>query len=93
MSLRALETSGRKYQIAARSITTSGQLVMVMAGKAVMVTLGSLSLPDDLRVVGDDEGLPPLPDAAFLLLTARGPHPASSVLSGHIRQVMAGASS
>ena len=91
MSLRALEASGRKYQIAARSITTSGQLVMVMAGKAVMVSLGSLSLPDGLRVVGDDEGLPKLPDAAFLLLTSREPHPASEALSGHIRNVMAGA--
>jgi hypothetical protein len=36
---------------------------------------------------------PSSPDAAFLLLTAREPHPASSALSGHIRQVMAGASS
>ena len=90
MSLRALEASGRKYQIAARSITTSGQLAMVMAGKAVMVSMASLSLPHDLRIVADGEGLPPLPDAAFLLLAAREPHPASTALSGHIREVMAG---
>lgn len=89
MSLRALEASGRKYQIAARSITTSGQLAMVMAGKAVMVSMDSLSLPNDLRIVADGEGLPPLPEAAFLLLASRKSHPASEALSGHIRKVMA----
>ena len=93
MSLRALEASGRKHHIAARSVTTSGQLVMVMAGKAVMVSLDSLGLPPDLRIVGADEGMPELPEAAFLLLTSREPHPASEALSGHIRQVMAEAQS
>lgn len=93
MGLRALEGSGRRFQIAARSITTSGQLVMVMAGKAVMVSLGSLSLPHDLRPVEDDEGMPPLPEAAFLLLASREPHPASDALSRHIRHVISGHSS
>ncbi len=87
---RALEKSGRKFVIASRSATTSGQILMVMAGKAVMVSLGSLELPPDLRVVGEDEGMPGLPDAAFLLLKSRAVHPAADVLAEQVRTVFAG---
>ena len=90
MALRALGNGGRAYHVASRSLTTSGQLAMVMAGKAVMVSLETLELPPGLRLVGRDEGLPELPDAAFLMLRGKpAAEPATDALAAQIRRVVA----
>lgn len=73
MTLRALEHAGRRYRIAATSGTTAGQLAAVQAGLAVTGTLVNDRLPEGVRVVEPGEGLPELPETAFLLLRSRHP--------------------
>ena len=90
MALRALGNSGRAYHVAARSLNTAGQLAMVMAGKAVMVSLETLELPAGLRLVEPGEGLPELPEVAFLMLRGRpAADPATDALAAQIRRVVA----
>ena len=68
MAMRALEKSGRKHRIAARSKSTAGQLALVMAGVAVATVLESTAFDQDLRLVELHEGLPELPEVALLML-------------------------
>lgn len=90
MALRALASKGRAHNVVARSLTTSGQLAMVMTGKAVMVSLETLELPPGLRLVHPDEGLPALPEIAFLLMRGQSASdPASDALAAAIRHVVA----
>ena len=89
MALRALERSGRKHRIASTSSTTPGQLALVMAGLAVAATLRSSELPQGLRFVEPDEGLPDLPDVALLMLKAREPRqPMTDMLANCVRAAM-----
>jgi hypothetical protein len=80
----ALEAAGRRYRIAYSSATQIGTHAPVMAGLAV--TISTISwLPDGLRRVRPEEGLPPLPDYAILLMQAREPRqPVTSVLARYI---------
>lgn len=90
MALRSLSSSGRAHQVVGRSLTTSGYLAMVMAGKAVMVSLETLELPPGLRLVRPDEGLPELPEVAFLMLRGQSvADPATDALAAAIRHVVA----
>ena len=85
---RALDHVGRKYQIVSTSLTTSGQMAAVAAGMAVICTLVLDALPQGVRTVRPDEGLPPLPDTSYLLLMAREPkQPMSDMLAEQIRGV------
>src|SRR5271166_2571148 len=66
-ALRALEKAGRPYRVAYTSATQVGTHAPVIAGLAV--TVSALSwLPDGLRPLRADEGLPPLPDFGILML-------------------------
>lgn len=66
-AVRALEGAGRRYRIAYRSATQIGTQAPVIAGLAVTVATTSW-LPEGLRVVRPDEGLPPLPEFGIMLL-------------------------
>ena len=66
-ALRALDAAGRRYRIAYRSATQIGTQAPVLAGLAVTVATTSW-LPEGLRVVRPDEGLPALPEFGILLL-------------------------
>jgi DNA-binding transcriptional LysR family regulator len=89
MALRSLEQSGRKHRIASTSGTTSGQLALALGGLAVVATLKSLDLPEGLRHVRGEEGLPELPEVALLMLKAREPRqPATDLLADCIRKVV-----
>ena len=60
-AVRALEKAGRSYRVAYTSGTQAGTYAPVMAGLAV--TVSALSwLPEGLRPLRADEGLPTLPD-------------------------------
>ncbi len=64
---RALEQAGRAYRIAYFSSTLLGTHVPVLAGLAV--TVGATAwLPEGLRAIRPEEGLPPLPEFAILML-------------------------
>jgi DNA-binding transcriptional LysR family regulator len=86
-ALQALSRAGRRYRIAYTSETQAGTYVPVMAGLAV--TLSSLSwLPEELRAMRPDEGMPPLPDFGIVLLKAA--HPRQPVTDALIAQIEAG---
>jgi DNA-binding transcriptional LysR family regulator len=74
-AVEALEREGRRYRVAYTSSSLVGTHAPVLAGLAVAVSALSW-LPDGLRVLGPDDGLPKLPDFGILLLkgpTARQP--------------------
>jgi DNA-binding transcriptional LysR family regulator len=83
-ALRALEKSGRTWRDAYNSATQAGTYAPVMAGLAVTVSMETW-LPEGLRTVRPDEGLPELPEFGVLLLKGREPaQPVTDVLAAHI---------
>lgn len=71
-AMAALDRAGRRYRLAYSSGSQVGTHAPVLAGLAV--TVSTLSwLPDGLRPLRDDEGLPPLPEFGILLLKGRRP--------------------
>jgi DNA-binding transcriptional LysR family regulator len=83
-AIDALEKAGLRYRVAYSSATQIGTHAPVMAGLAV--TISTISwLPEGLRLVRPDEGLPPLPDYAILLMQGRDPRqPVTDVLARYI---------
>ena len=83
-AIGALEASGRRYRIAYRSGTQIGTQAPVLAGLAVTVATTSW-MPEGLRVVRPDEGLPPLPDFGIMLLKgADAQQPVTDTLARYI---------
>ncbi len=71
-AMTALDRAGRRYRLAYSSGSQVGTHAPVLAGLAV--TVSTLSwLPDGLRPLRADEGLPPLPEFGILLLKGRRP--------------------
>ena len=66
-AVRALEGAGRRYRVAYRSATQVGTHAPVLAGLAVTVSTISW-LPNGLRPLRPEEGLPALPDFGILLM-------------------------
>lgn len=83
-AVQALERTGRRYRVAYTSASQVGTHAPVLAGLAV--TVSSLAwLPDGLRPVRPDEGLPPLPEFRLLLMKAKLPRqPVTDALAAHI---------
>jgi DNA-binding transcriptional LysR family regulator len=80
----ALTRIGRRYRVAYSSATMAGTLAPVVAGLAVTVAPVSV-LPEGLRPLRPDEGLPDLPDAGIVLLRSREPAaPVTDILAAHI---------
>ena len=83
-AIRALEAAGRHYRVAYNSATQIGTHAPVLAGLAVTVSTTSW-LPEGLRPLRPEEGLPPLPDFGILLL--KGPEarqPVTDALASYI---------
>jgi DNA-binding transcriptional LysR family regulator len=88
-----LERAGRKYRIVNSASTTSGQFAAVSAGLAVAASMATWAMPPGLRAVKDDEGLPSLPDASYLMLKGRDPRqPMTDMLAAQIHEVFGTAS-
>jgi DNA-binding transcriptional LysR family regulator len=68
--LRTLEGAARPYRVVTATTSMEALYGSVLAGEAVTVSMGA-GLPEGLRVVRDDEGLPPLPDDSVVLIKAR----------------------
>ncbi len=84
-AVQALEAAGRRYRIAYTSASQIGTHAPVMAGLAV--TVSTLSwLPEGLRAVRMDEGLPPLPEFGILMLKARHARAPADALARHIEE-------
>ncbi len=88
-ALDALDAAGTRYRIAYTSASQVGTHAPVMAGLAI--TVSALSwLPEGLRAMRPDEGMPALPDFRILLLKGPHPHqPVTDALSTHIQQSFA----
>ncbi|WP_017940085.1 LysR family transcriptional regulator [Zestomonas thermotolerans] len=82
----ALDAMERDYRIAYTSPSLSAIMAVVSAGLAVTAQLQSL-IPPDMRIIGQAEGLPPMPMASIVLL--RNPRSQSEVtetLAEHIAE-------
>ncbi len=81
---RALEAAGRPYRLAYRAASLMGTIAPVLAGLAVTVSTTAW-LPEGLRVLRPDEGLPALPTAAILMIKGADAHqPVTDALSEYI---------
>jgi len=83
-AIRALDSVGRRYRVAYRSATQLGTHAPVVAGLAVTVSTISW-LPEGLRPMRPDEGMPPLPEFGILML--RNPdarQPVTDALASYI---------
>ncbi|SDR35930.1 DNA-binding transcriptional regulator, LysR family [Pseudomonas grimontii] len=63
----ALDATGRDYRLAYHSTNVAAIQAVVSAGLAAMICMESL-VTDDLRILGSDEGFPPLPSMNLHLL-------------------------
>lgn len=72
----ALDACGRDYRLAYHSTNVAAIQTVVSAGLAAMICMESL-VTDDLRILGSDEGFPPLPSMNLHLL--RNPHITSPI--------------
>jgi DNA-binding transcriptional LysR family regulator len=83
----ALDRAGRRYRLAYSSGSQAGAHAPVLAGLAV--TVSTLCwLPDGLRPVRDDEGLPPLPEFGIVML--KGQRPRQPMTDALVAQIEAG---
>lgn len=83
-AMQALDKAGRRYRLAYTSASQLGTHAPVMAGLAV--TVSTLSwLPEGLRPLRGEEGLPPLPDFGILMVKAQhATQPVTDALAEHI---------
>jgi DNA-binding transcriptional LysR family regulator len=72
----ALDAAGIDYRLAYHSSNVAAIQAVVGSGLAVMVSMEGL-VTDDLRILGSDEGFPPLPSMSLRLL--RNPAMASPI--------------
>lgn len=81
---RALDDAGRRYRVAYLSNSQAGQHAAVLAGLAITVNT-PCTLPPGLRVLGQAEGLPPLPGFAIALaVSPLARQPLADTLASHI---------
>ena len=73
-AVAALEARGRTWRAAYTSPSLAGQHAALRAGLGLTV-LPREMVPDDLVLLGEADGLPPLEDAEIALLKARGGAP------------------
>jgi DNA-binding transcriptional LysR family regulator len=85
-AVRALEQVRRRYRIAYISSSQVGTHAPVVAGLAVTVSAQAW-LPEGLRAVRPDEGLPPLPDYGIVMIKGRhARQPVTDALAAHIEE-------
>ena len=85
-AVQALEHAGRKFRVAYTSGSQIGTHAPVLAGLAVTVSPQAW-LPEGLRPVRAEEGLPPLPEYGIILVRGRGaPRPVTDALAAHIEE-------
>jgi DNA-binding transcriptional LysR family regulator len=71
-AMEGLDRIHRDYHVAFNSLSISGVIAAVSAGLAVGV-VGSTTLPQGMRVLDENDGYPPLPDASVTLHHGNGP--------------------
>lgn len=85
-ALTALEAEGRHWRVVFTSPSSEGLLAAVRAGLGITVMSKSM-VPDGLKLLGADHGLPSLPDTEIALYLAPGTlSRASQLLADDIRK-------
>jgi DNA-binding transcriptional LysR family regulator len=81
-----LQEAGRPFRIAYTSATQTGTLAPVIAGLAVTISPAT-SLPEGVRVLSREDGLPDLPDFQVLLIKAKeARQPVTDALADYISE-------
>ncbi len=81
----ALDAIGRPYRIAYMSASTLGMNIAVQSGLAVGVMPKSAICSGDLRILHEDDGFPPLPQAEISLLHGKKiKYPHIKAMADHI---------
>ena len=82
---RSLEAVGRAYRIAYASASLTGLTAVVRSGQAIAV-LTRTAVPDDLRVLPQESGLPSLPNVGIALtVDSDRPSAVVSAFADHVR--------
>jgi DNA-binding transcriptional LysR family regulator len=85
---RSLERAGRAYRIGYASASLAGLTAVVRSGQAIAV-LTRTAVPDDLRVLPPESGLPRLPSVGIALTrAARRPAAVVSAFAEHVMSVL-----
>lgn len=85
---RSLDQVGRPYRIGYASASLAGLTAVVRSGQAIAV-LTRTAVPDDLRVLPPETGLPPLPHVEIgILLDRKAPTAVVSAFADHVRSVL-----
>jgi DNA-binding transcriptional LysR family regulator len=80
-AVRTLERNGVAHRIVAAASSMEGLYAPVLAGEAVTITHGG-AVPRGLRALGDDEGLPLLPEVSVVLFKSRSaPQPGTDLVA------------
>ena len=88
LAKRALEARGRAFRIAHASSSLAGLVGMARSGQAVTV-LTRTAVPDDLEILDESHGLPPLPAVALTLAFDRErPTPLTAAFAAHVRKFL-----
>lgn len=88
-AVQSLENAKRAFRVAYTSATQAGTLAPVLAGLAITVSPAT-ALPDGVRVLGREEGLPALPEFQVLLIKSReARQPVTDALADYIGEVFA----
>jgi DNA-binding transcriptional LysR family regulator len=85
---RSLEAVGRSYRLAYASASLAGLTAVVRSGQAIAV-LTRTAVPEDLRILPPETGLPPLPQVG-IALTVDSPEPAAvvSAFADYVRMAL-----
>lgn len=83
-AVRALDEAGFAWRVAYTSTSQAGTLAPALAGLAITVGLPG-PLPQGLRFLGPEEGLPELPDFSIVLVCGRSGGPVVETLAEAIR--------
>lgn len=85
---RSLEAAGRAYRIAYASGSLAGLTAVVRSGQAIAV-LTRTAVPEDLRVLPPESGLPPLPGVGIgLTVDSDQPSAVVSAFAEHVQLVL-----
>ncbi|MBR0682850.1 LysR family transcriptional regulator [Roseomonas eburnea] len=83
-AVRALDEAGIPWRVAYTSTSQTGTLAPALAGLAVTIGLPG-PLPQGLRFLGAEDGLPPLPDFSIILMRGHANGPVVDTLAEAIR--------
>jgi DNA-binding transcriptional LysR family regulator len=86
-ALSALKKAGRSYRIAYESGSFAGLTAVVRSGLAIAV-LARCTVPRDLRILSDADGLPALPSADIVLALGSGIAPPARRLAERVSSML-----